>query len=183
MTKQQRNGKRPSHGGRKITPASEWRKAREGVVLDLPSGFTGRFRSVGFEQVILSESIPDVLTAVMDELINAKTDGEAQAIVERMTGALVQDGESPGLAQVREQARSKRAFLEAFCAPMFVEPRIVTTARADDEIEITDVSTPDLEFLFQWFGAPTSALIRFHDEQVAALESVGVTEGDAPPGE
>jgi hypothetical protein len=163
-----------------VTPGTVWRKQREGLSLVLPSGNQGLFRAVGFEQVLLSESIPDLLTAVVDELINATTEDEAQAVVDRVTGALVADTQHVTLETVREQLRQKRAFLELFCAPMFVTPRLVAHAQADDELEIADVTTEDLEFLFQFFGAPVSALVRFPAEQETALESVGATEGDAP---
>ncbi len=148
-----------------ITPAAEWNRVREGVVLRLPSGRVARVRPISLELLVRLGRIPD---------------GLVPTIVEIMTG---QRGDLPGVQSLNE-LRDRLEFLDAMVMAAFVEPRVVDEDPVPDGcVHIDSVDQRDKEFAFVLLNTPLHELERFRDEPQSAVEPVVAAEGHDAPGE
>lgn len=147
-------------GVEKATPASEWRKAREeGVLFHFPSGMTAKVRPVNVDTFIKLGEVPDMLTTLVSKL----TDTSA----------------ATGLSKITADDYMKTlGVYNAFCITCFIEPKCVATNPKDNEISVDDISDTDKQTLFQFLGAPASALARFPGVQEDSVDSVVSEQGN-----
>jgi hypothetical protein len=147
-----------------LTPTSgkAWREGNT-VVLRLPSGRIARVRAVGPDVILRNGSLPDSLTGIIAQIMEG-------------------GGEVPKPSTL-DDLRGMADFMNVVTQSAFVEPRVVETPAADDEIGLDDIDWPDKEFLMGVVGASTRALESFRDEQAGDVGAVVSPEGHAPPGE
>lgn len=140
-----------------VTIGADWRRPREvGYLVKLPSGHIARIRPVGPEVFTRLSRIPVMLGEVMT---NPDADMEI-------------DFSSP------DKLKDWLEVINAITAGCMVNPRIVETPTADDEITIDDVDISDRAFLFALFGKPVRALEIFCRESFATVAGIHATEDD-----
>ena len=148
-----------------VTPAAEWNRAREGVVVRLPSGRVARLRPISFVLLVKLGRIPEGMVPLIAEIMQ----GERDDLPAATTLTDMQD---------------RLAFLDAIAATAFVEPRVVDSDPVPDGcIHIDALDHADKEFAFSLLNQPLRALERFRDEQGHDVEPVGASEGHDAPGE
>lgn len=150
-----------------VTPAAEFRAVRErGVIVPLPSGRVVRMRSVRPDQLLKLGHIPDVLaTLALKHMYGKLSDTEFYAFTD------VRDAIPDALAVVES--------LRVVCTAALIEPRIVETPQADDEIAIDDLTLRDRQHIFDLAFSEVSALASFRDEPDTAVAAVPDEPGDA----
>lgn len=153
------------NGHLQVTSGKVWREQqRRGIVITLPSGMVAEIRPVGFDLLLRSEFIPDFLTKVVVDGANGKP------------AAL------PELETV-EDTRKKMAFLDDLCRLAYVNPRVVDTPTADDEIAASDIPLADKYGVWQLTGATPSWLETFRFPQAADLAALVHESGFTPEAE
>lgn len=141
-----------------VTQGAQWRKeVEEGVELYLPSGNTARIRGVNLDAFLRSKTIPDLLSPLVSELINGKTDPKELTV---------------------EQYLEYVDIYDAFCKACFVSPKVVDDPQADDEISPQDIANEDKMFLFEFLGRPAILLSSFRPKQNGTVESMVSESGD-----
>lgn len=148
-----------------ITPAAEWNRVREGVVLRLPSGRVARLRAISFELMVRLGRIPDGMVPIVADILTGQRDDLPQA-------------------NTLEALKDRIAFLDAMTMTAFVEPRVVDSDPVPDgAVHIDAIEQADKEVVFALLNAPLRELERFRDEQEGAVEPVGAPEGHGPASE
>lgn len=165
--KRSTNGTAPEPG-LGVTPAAEWRVARQGVVKELPSGRRVRLRPVDVSLLLLEGDIPDLLTPVVLTMFYG-----------------VGDVKDNPVASVLGTTRDEWPVINLICRVAFVEPRIVDEPQADDEIAIEDIDFLDRRATYVMVTQGLDALRRFRFQPVADLEisADGEADGDTPLGD
>lgn len=150
------------------TSGVDWRKPREeGFVIALPSGNNARIRPVALDVLLRQGKIPDLLTPFVAQMVyeGVDTDELNQLLsVEKLT----------------ENSTEMLALIDAIVTAAFVEPHIVESPQADDEITIEDVGLADRGTVFSLAVLPANDLRRFLERQMPDLESVSNSDGDGP---
>ncbi len=143
----------------RVTPGRAWRQPREeGYVGRLPSGNVARLRPVDLPTLLASGQIPDILTPL------------AAAMMFEGPEAV---GKQPGdPVKLKQQTVQMIEFYNAVCRASFVEPRIVESPQADDEIAIEDISLEDRGFVFEIATKGVRALKFFRDQPLPSLGPV-----------
>lgn len=137
-----------------ITSGRAWReRVQGGVVLPLPSGFVARIRGVQPDVLLRTGTIPDALTSVIAAIMEGTSD--AQEAFKSL-----------------DDLRNYADLVNAICASVMLEPRIVENPQADDEIGIDDLEWPDRVFLMGAVGTTTRQLERFRDQQTLAMDAL-----------
>lgn len=145
-----------------VTSGRAWReRVREGVVVQLPSGFVARVRGAQPDVLIRLGRIPDALTPVIADIMEGKEDSGT-------TLATLDD------------LRNYTDLVDAICASSMVEPRIVDKAAAEDEIDAATLEWADKVFLVSIVGVTTQQLERFRDEQTRDVDAVDAAKGQQP---
>jgi len=127
-----------------LTPANEWRKARE-TALKLPSGKT-----------ILAKR-PDPIDLVLQD--GVIPDSLAQLIVEQIGGSTNSQWKPS-----REEVGKIGHMMNTVAKAVFVYPEIVESDPGEGQITIDDVSADDKMFLLNWalgMGGATASAARF----------------------
>jgi hypothetical protein len=145
------------------TSGVEWRKMREqGVLVELPSGFNARLRSISFETVLLADNIPEPI---------------AKAIAEIMLGK----DEDIKLDSI-EDIKNGIKFGQIVCKTCFVSPKIVDNPTADDEISVEDLITEDINFVTRLLYEPAAKMAIFHPGESEEMETPAVGTVDVATG-
>lgn len=145
-------------------------KTRRGKEITLPSGDTVVVRGVGFDALLLSERVPDLLTPLVIKACN----GEQAAL------PAIKDTDEEAKRQTMEMIR----FYNLVCELAFVSPRIVANPQADDEISITDLDQVDKQYVCgAVLGTPTAWIKSFRAEQAQDVPAVGDGKGLSHPTE
>lgn len=140
------------------TAGSVWRNPREeGVVVLLPSGNAARLRPVGFDLIVRLGRLPEGLVSVAIDAING---GEGKF-------------EAP---KTRKDVETYVDFYNAICECSFIQPRIVTEPKGEDEIALEDLSWADKKYVSQFLNLPAAHLAVFRQEQTG---DVGAVHPDA----
>lgn len=134
-----------------VSSGKAWRELREkGIEVELPSGNVVRLRPVNIEKLFKLGRVPDSLTNMVAEII-----GTGQATNENV------------VQMATKYLELKDLIVEA----AMLEPKVVSTPVADDEISIDDVSPLDSQFIFAWAQRPQKELSTFRNEQDVLMES------------
>lgn len=146
---------------------AEWRKQREeGIPVKLPFGKKLVYlRTVRPDHLLMLGSIPDVLTALVVDLVygTAKPD-DVDKFIEK-----------------KESAADALAMLESLrvvCEAAMVKPRVVAEPLADDEIRIDDIEIADRGYIFRLVFMPSDALSRFRYQPPADVDVVADGQRD-----
>lgn len=156
MTK---NGSKPDN----LTPTSGavWRRPRmEGVVIPLPSGNICRIRPVALDVMITSGKLPDLLTPLAAKTLWTELDTDQ-------------------IGDVAEMATGMAELFGTVCRAAFIEPRIVDSPEADDEISLEDIDFADKAAVFQLAIQPAKVLEGFRQQQTRDVEPV--RDGEKQP--
>lgn len=154
----------------KPSSGKELRRAREqGYVLPFPSGESYRIRPATAAGLLKRGKLPNVLLSfVVDALYNG-TDGKK--VDEFLT-----------LSEKEENAVEFLASLQVVCEEMFMEPRIVASPQADDELTIDDIPIVDQAFAFTQAFRAAKEVLPFRAKQEADVGGVAEGQDDAPAG-
>lgn len=145
-----------------VSSGRAWReKVREGVVLQLPSGFVARVRGIQPDTLVRLGRIPDALTPVIASIM----DGSA---------------ENTGDLSSMDDLRNYAELVNAICISAMVDPRVVDDPQADDEIDIDTLEWADKVFLASIVGATTKQLELFRREQTGDVDAVDPANGHRP---
>jgi len=145
----------------KISSGAAMRKTRlEGVAMRLPSGWVVAIRNVPIAALMVKGWFSDPLTSVVHEILG----GDERKLNKISTDRLIE---------------GQAAMEDLVCRLAVVNPRIVDTPQADDEISIDDLSTNDKRAIFNVIYKPAEVLAResFREEQTKPLEPLA--EGQA----
>ena len=133
------------------TAGTVWRKkAREGALIDLPSGNTARVRNVPISLFFTqAPAITNSLMGVVGEFINKKEGEKAEDAITNL---------------INTKAKEFFEFVDIVCRLAFVSPRIVDTPQGEDEIAVTDLEDADKMAVIQLLGMPAEQLEPFCQE-------------------
>lgn len=135
-----------------VTSGKEWRKkAREGELIDLPSGNTARVRNVPISLFFTqAPSMNNSLMSVVGEFINRKESDDQKKAIENL---------------IEAKAKEFFEFVDVVCKLAFVSPRIVEgEPQGDDEIGVSDLDDADKMAVIQLLGMPAEQLEPFCKE-------------------
>lgn len=144
-----------NQNGLKPTGAADWKKAREeGYLITLPSGKVARLRPVALDVLVMSGTLPDILTQVA-------------------AGALFIEQEYAAMGQ-GEMAQRYTELINIIVPAAFLEPKIATNGSppADDEITLDDIDFPDKVIVFNLATGGARSLELFRQEQARNVETV-----------
>lgn len=147
-----------------VTSGKALREGREkGTVLPFPSGHNYRVRIPGADGLLKRGNLPNpLLRFVVDAFYQGVTEEKYQAFL------------SP--QESGDSARELIESLRAVCEAMFMEPRVVETPEADDELTAADLPLMDRMWAFRLAFAPAEVLYPFRGEQTTPVESVPQTQ-------
>lgn len=146
-----------------VTAGSMWRSAREqGYLKQLPSGNYARLRPVALDKLLLGGEIPDILTPLVVKML---MDGADRVGLDEF---LSEKGTENALSQFAEMI----SLVNLICIAAFVEPKIVTSPQAEDEISIDDLDMADRGLVFNLALQPVEVLRRFRLESRPDVETV-----------
>lgn len=148
-----------------VTSGAAWRAPRvEGYLIQLPSGNVARLRPVALDVMIQSGQIPDLLSALAAQSLWAET----------ATATLAAD---PKLAL------EYMSLINCIVPAAMLEPRIVESPSADNEIRLEDLDFTDKLAVFNLAIGPVDALRRFRDKQSADVHAIQNRDGDGQQAE
>ena len=159
------------------TSAADWRRPREeGYLVTLPSGNVARLRPVALDVLMMSGSIPDILTPLAAKLLWSETE----------LNEVLQDG---------EKQKTYAELVNRIVPAAMLEPRVVSLddeeigqesggrVLASDEVLLEDIDFNDKLSIFQLAILPAESVRRFCERQAADVEAVSDGEGDQPEAE
>ena len=143
-----------------MTTGSAWRaQSTATAITTLPlSGLNVEVGRVHLDALLLAGQIPDVLTPVVADMLWS-TIGQGQG----------KEAEIQGTKDFFE-------LVNIVVKAALVNPRIVDTPTADDEIAITDIDFGDRLIIFQLARQPVSVLFRFRQGQAPTVDPVPESE-------
>lgn len=148
-----------------ITPASEFRRAREqGEKITLPTGRIVLMRTVKPSLLLKLGKIPDFLSELVIQILYGK-----------ITNEQYQAHFAPN--ERKEHAIEMAESLRVVCMGALIYPRVVEDPQADDEIHIDDLQDNEQRFIFDLALLEASDLSRFRERQEANVEPVSQGEG------
>jgi len=141
---------------RKVTTATEWRKAREkGVMETLPSGKVARLRTLSLLRLLEKGTIPDSLSGIIQQMMG----GEKK------------------IADDLETFQALAELLGTVCRLAFVYPKIVDAPTEDDEISLDDVDYDDKFWVFNWTQKEIKLMQPFREKRAGDVETVPGGDG------
>jgi len=144
---------------KKPTSVQQWKKAAQGVPLEVPSGNTALVRNVGMQVFLQRGLVPNSLMPIVRMAMSGK---EPELKLDDIT---------------EDQLRDMVALFDAVVVHCVVEPKVQPVPaegeeRADDVLYVDEVDFDDKQFIFQWVVGGTRDLEQFRKEQAASVESV-----------
>jgi hypothetical protein len=130
---------------KKVTSAKEWRSLREeGVVVELPSGFSARLRPVSLKGLVRKGYVPNALLGTVSKVLNLSGDNKFTA----------------------QDLKNMLSIQSIICAEAFMEPKIVGEEELDDtSILIDDITEEDANFVYNWCASPQDELAKFSETE------------------
>ncbi len=128
-----------------VTPASEWRKLREGELLSLPTGRVVRVRRPQIEELLLSGKVPNPLLSK----------------VLGLTGNDVVDDSTLPPEQQIERFKAYLLQMKALFELALVEPRLSDDPDDDEAILFTDLTPEEKDAIVDWLYGPMKAVQGF----------------------
>ena len=166
-----------------------FKKMREGLILDLPSGLSVRAKRVELQTFIRQGNIPNPLMSVVSEALEKGK----KADVSQMMG--VDEGKID-LDMVKEMYEMVNAVVAASVTEPKVHPlptkddvEIWNTQHPDEQVNtpedlrdddllyVDEVDDEDKMFIFQWASGGTADIERFRQEAATDLASLAEGEG------
>lgn len=155
----------------KVTSAREWASpAREGVLVELPSGAVARLRPVSVNLFARLGKIPDSLTRSIVEVTDEVTN-------DKVLRYQPHEGESESQFKAN-RLRENTLFGDAVIYAAFLEPKVVESNPGEDEISIEQIAPEDRNYVIDLYNRPVSELKSFRSEQTANVEPVPATTDD-----
>lgn len=145
--------------GKAPSSVQQWKKAAQGVPLEVPSGNTALVRNVGMQVFLQKGLVPNSLMPIVRKAMSGKDpDIKLNDITE-------------------DQLQDMLALFDAVVVHCVVQPEVQPVPadgeeRADDVLYVDEVDFDDKQFIFQWVVGGTRDLEKFREEQAASLESV-----------
>ncbi len=127
-------------------------------MLELPSGFVARIRSVQPDVFFRAGKIPDALTPVVVQMFEGMPD----------------ELEMTSVADLKPYTD----LVNVLCQSIMVEPKLVEKPEADDEIGFDHLEWPDKQLLLTVIGRSTKDIELFRDQQKDDVENVDTGKGD-----
>lgn len=154
------------------TSGADWRRPRtEGELIELPSGNRARLRAVSLPTLVAAGNIPDLLTPLVVRMLGQGIDATTDTLEKALASA--EKGEDDaGAAEAFRQLRDMNEVFDAVCRAIFVEPRIVETPQADDEIAAEDLELADKLHAVYLAMQPVEVLRRFRVQPATDVATV-----------
>lgn len=150
---------------------AELRAMREqGVWQTLLSGTPVRMRIVTPDMLLAGGSMPDILSPLVTKMIFEYVEGF------ELDGFIAQREEAKHALEVVKS-------LNLVCKAALLEPRIVDTPQADDEICAEDLTLADRGWIFKLAFQSAEFLKTFRNEPARDVEAAPDSEGDVQPTE
>lgn len=156
-----------SKADRKITSASEWKKASGGQDVTVPSGQTCRARRVDLKTLIKTGKVPNALKKFID----------------MDAGGMKVDANDISQMILEDTKMMEEMFelVDTIVVACVIEPRVHPVPpddedRDDDRIYVDDIGDEDKMFLFEWTLGGLTKWETFRQEQSADV--VGVSDGE-----
>ena len=148
-----------------VTSGAAWRSPRtEGYLIQLPSGCVARLRPVALDVLIQNVTIPDLLSDLAAKSLWEETASETIAA-------------DPKLALQYMQ------LINCIVPAAMLEPVIVESPSAENEIALDDLDFTDKLSVFNLAIGPVEALRRFRDKQRADLQALSDRKDDGQQAE
>ena len=156
---------------KKVSGAADFKKRKQGTVLELPSGIVIRAKRVELQTMIMQGSVPNPLMEVVSEALEKGK----KADVAKMVGV---DEGKVDLDTVRDMYE----MVNAVVIESVIEPPIHPLPddeddRDDDLVYIDEVEDTDKMFMFQWASGGTSDLEQFRRESDADMAALAEIQG------
>lgn len=141
------------------TSVQQWKKAAQGVPLEVPSGNTALVRNVGMQVFLQKGLVPNSLMPIVRKAMSGK---DPEIKLDEITEGQLQD---------------MLALFDAVVVHCVVQPAVAPLPaegeeRADDVLYVDEVDFDDKQFIFQWVVGGTKDLEKFRAEQAASVESL-----------
>lgn len=144
-----------------VTQGKKMRAMREeGIILTFPSGNNYRVRLVGAAALLKRGNLPNILISFIHDVLYEGDPGG------KKYEAFIAPSESS------ERDLELLASFEVVCEAMFMEPKIVKSPSADDEISIDELSVTDQAWAFWLAFLEVKALEFFRQQQAPDVVSV-----------
>jgi len=150
-----------------VTSASEWKKKRKGVTVELSPGFVVRMRPLSIIDIVTREgTVPDQLTPLLSKLIlaGAETDDEKKA-QKTVNDILAEEGDD-AIGNVRKMA----LIYDAVAVACIVEPKVVFGTPGADEISVNDLTMEEKQRVFDLANYDAQSLSPFREEYTRDVE-------------
>jgi hypothetical protein len=171
-----------SQSPKKVTSAKAWKKASQGIQLELPSGNVVKARRPGVQNLLATGYLPDSLMPIINESIQKGKALPPSKIQETI------DSNSSVLLEIMDA--TDRIAAKCVIEPVVRYHRVevdgewedIPDEDRDDEIVYTDdIDDGDKSFIFQWAMGGSADLERFRvesEEYMASVQSV-TDDGDS----
>lgn len=153
---------------KKTSSAKDFKKKREGVIVELPSGLAVRARRVELRSLVSHGSIPNPLMEVVSEALDKGQAMDPQAM-------MAKDATKDTISL--EMIQDMYNMVEAVAVNSFVEPALHPlpedgVERDDDLLYVDEVEDEDKMFIFQWASGGTDDVAKFREEARASMASL-----------
>lgn len=160
-TPQDRKPKAVGTTAKKVTSAQQWKKANEGIELEVPSGNVCLARRIDLPTLVTQGVIPNALMPMVNKAINTgEFDAEKELTdldIEKITDML---------------SLYDHVALACVIQPELSPAPAEGEERDGDKLYVDEVDMDDKVFIFQWAVGGSSDLERFRAEQGAAMDAL-----------
>lgn len=156
----------------KVASASDFKKLKNGKMIQLPSGLWMKARRVQLRSFLEQGDVPNPLISIVEEAINKGKNLDMGEITGFDTGEVNMD-------TINEMVEMVDRVVISVC----VEPQVHPVPdepddRDDDLLYVDEVDDEDKMFLFQWSSGGTEDIATFRREAEEGLVSLAEGQGD-----
>jgi hypothetical protein len=150
----------------KVTPAAKWKRGPAGELVAMPSGNVARLQRVSLEQIAMTGALPDSLSALINEVIQA-------TIQKRDITSAQWEQEWAKRAEEKVDFAQMVRMIDQVAPLVFLEPKIVAQPDYEaGEIALDDVEYPDRQFAFTWAMGEVGLLVNFFPESPGGVPAL-----------
>lgn len=151
---------------KKRSNASDFKKGKAAIDLDLPSGNVALVRRRGLDAFMREGLIPNSLMALVQGQLD-ETEGKSPAL----------QGELQKIASDTSALADVARLADAITVSCVIDPAVLPIPeeeedRDEDLLYVDEVDMDDKLFIFSWVVGGTKDIERFREEQTAVLASI-----------
>lgn len=153
----------------KISSPADFKKAKSGRLLPMPSGLTVKARRIELRTLIAQGDVPNPLIPIVEEALNKGLNVDAEELISK---------DKVDLNMVNEMYE----MVNTVAIATVVEPKVHQVPeseddRDDDLVYVDELEDEDKMFLFQWALGGTDDIATFRKEAQEDLASLAEGEG------